>query len=138
MRGAGEGEERAISLGKKPRMRQGILLFLLAGVMLSCLGVFPSLAQTAASEAPYAAAGAQEGSYAPPLEALTAPQGRNNKKDKPPVNASVPTLLVLAMASSFGASQGAIRSCGLQGGGDRRWSAAGREGPSCFLGVFRL
>ena len=130
--------------GKKPKMRQGILLFLLAGVMLSCLGIFPSLPQTTASgvpEVPYAPAGAGEGPNAPPpgeSYPLTATEERNNKKDKLPVSASVLTLLMLAIASSFGASQGAIRSCGLQGGGgDRRWLAAGREGPS-FLGVFRL
>ena len=122
-------------------MRQGILLFLLAGVMLSCLGVFPSFPQTTASEVSYTLVGADEGSNPLAPEAsypLTATQERNNKKDKLPVNASVLTLVVLAMALSFGASQGAIRSCGLQGGGDRRRLAAGREGPSSFLGVFQL
>ena len=121
-------------------MRQGVLLFLLAGVMLSCLGTFPSLQQTTASEVPYAPAGPDEGSNPLAPEAsypLTATEERNNKKDKLPVNASVLALVVLAMASSFGASQGAIRTCGLQGR-DRRQLAAGREGPSSFLGVFRL
>ncbi len=134
-------------LGKKPRMPRAalLLLLLLAAVMLCCLGIFLSLSQTTASsemaEVPYAppAAGTDGGSNAPPPEEsypLTATK-EGNKKDKRPVNASLLTLLVLALAS-FGASQGAISSCGLGGGGDRRWLAAGRdEGPS-FLGVFRL
>jgi hypothetical protein len=51
MRSAGQEEEQAMRLGKKPRMRRAILL-LLAGVMLSCLGSFLSLPQTTASEVP--------------------------------------------------------------------------------------
>ena len=127
-------------LGKKPRMREGVLLFLLAWVMLTCLGTFLSLPQTAASsEVPYAPAGADGGSN--PLAPgenypLTATEERQ-KKDKLPVTASVLTLLVVAIAS-FGASQGALSSCGLQGGRDRRCLAAGSEGPSSFLGVFRI
>jgi hypothetical protein len=128
--------------GKKPGMRQGVLLFLLAGVMFSCLGIFLSFPQDTASEAPYAPpawsdegsnASAPEGSYP-----LSATEERNNKKAKLPATASMLTLVVLAIASFIGASQGAISSRGLQRGGDRRWLAAGLEGPSSFLGVFRL
>ncbi len=132
-------------------MRRTILL-LSAGVMLSCLGIFLSLPQTTASEVPEvpaAAAGEDGGSNAPPPEesySLRA-AGERQKKDELPVNASLLTMLVLAIAP-FGGSvlrllatnarrQGAIRSWALEGG-DRRWLAAAREGPSSFLGVFRL
>jgi len=138
-------------LGKKPRMRRAIHL-LLAGVMLSCLGIFLSLPQTTASEvpeAPAAPAGQDGGSNAPPPEESYTRRaaGERQKKDELPVNASLLTMLVLA-TSSFGGSvlwllatnacrQGAICSWGLEGG-YRRWLAAAREGPSSFLGVFRL
>ena len=141
--------------GKKPRMRRAILL-LMAGVMLSCLGSFLSLPQTTASEVPmvpevpYAPAGENGGSNAPPPEdsySLRAAAGERQKKDELPVNASLLTMLVLAIPS-FGGSvlwllatnsrrQGAICSRGLEGG-DRRWLAAAHEGPSSYLGVFRL
>jgi hypothetical protein len=138
-------------LGKKPRMRRAILL-LSAGVMLSCLGIFLSLPQTPAygvPEVPATPVGEDGGSNAPPPEEsypLRA-AGERQKKDELPVNASLLTMLVLAI-SSFGGSvlwllarnarrQGAVCSWGLEGG-DRRWLAAAREGPSSFLGVFRL
>jgi hypothetical protein len=137
--------------GKKPRMRRTILL-LMAEVMLSCLGSFLYLPQTTASEVPEvptAPAGENGGSNAPPPEEgypLTAAAERQKKNDLP-VNASLLTMLVL-MISSFGGSvlwllatntcrQGALCSLGLEGG-DRRWLAAVREGPSSLLGVFRL
>jgi hypothetical protein len=137
--------------GKKPRMRRTSLL-LMAGVMLSCLGSFLYMPQTTASEVPEvptAPAGENGGSNAPPPEEsypLTAAAERQ-KKDDLPVNASLLTMLVL-MISCFGGSvlwllarharrQGAICSLGLEGG-DHRWSAAVREGPSSLLGVFRL
>ena len=138
-------------LGKKPWMR-GAILLLLAGVMLCCLGIFLSLPQSTASEVPEvpaAPAGENGGSNAPPPEESypLGVAGERQKKDELPVNASLLTMLVLAI-SSFGGSvlwllatdarrQGAIRSFGLEGG-DRRWLAAAREGPSSFLGVFRL
>jgi hypothetical protein len=135
-------------LGKKPSMRRAILL-LSAGVMLSCLGIFLSLPQTTASEVPAAPAGENGGALDPPPEEsypLRA-AGECQKKDELPVNASLLTMLVLVI-SSFGGSviwllatnacrQGAICSWGLKGG-DRRWLAAAREGPSSLLGVFRL
>jgi hypothetical protein len=137
--------------GKKPRMRRAILL-LMAGVMLPCLGSFLFLPQTPASEVPEVPAtpaGEVGGSNAPPPEEsypLRA-AGERQKKDELPVNASLLAMLVLAI-SSFGGSvlwllarharrQGAICSWGLEGG-DRRWLAAAREGPSSYLGVFRL
>jgi hypothetical protein len=137
-------------LGKKPRMRRAILL-LSAGVMLSCLGIFLSLPQTPAygvPEVPAAPVGEDGGSNAPPPEEsypLTA-AGERQKKDELPVNASLLTMLVLAI--SFGGSilwrlatnarrQEAIRSWALEGG-DRRRLAAAREGSSSFLEVFRL
>jgi|SRR5215212_6125352 len=138
-------------LGKKPRMRRTIL-FLMAGVMLSCLGIFLPLPQTTASEVPMvpaAPAGENGGSNAPPSEEsypLTA-AGERQKKDELPVNASLLTMLGLVI-TSFGGSvlwllarharrQGAICSLGLEGG-DRQWLAAAHESPSSFLGVFRL
>ncbi len=139
----------AMRLGKKPRMPQGVLLFLLAGVMLSCLGIFLSLPQTTASEAPYAPVWADEGSNAPSPEGsypLSATEERNNKKDKLPVNASMLTLVVLAIASSFGASVLWLLTmnarkhrarCALGVEEERPWLAAAHEGPS-YLGVFRL
>jgi hypothetical protein len=138
-------------LGKKPRMQRAILL-LLAGVMLSCLGISLSLPQTIASEVPEvsaAPAGEARGALDPPPEEsypLRA-TGDRQKKDELPVNAALLTMFVLAI-SSFGGSvlwllatnacrQGAICSWGLEGG-DRQWLAAAREGPSSLLGVFRL
>ena len=138
-------------LEKKPRMRRAILL-LLAGVVLSCLGIFLSLPQTTASEVlevPAALAEEDGGSNAPPPEEsypLRA-AGERQKKDELPVNAYLLTTLVLAI-SSFGGSvfwllatnayrQGAICSWGLEGG-DRLWLAAARESPCSLLGLFRL
>jgi hypothetical protein len=100
-------------------------------------------------EVPPAPAGLDGGIKAPPLEEsypLRA-AGERQKKDELPVNASLLTRLVLVI-SSFGGSvlwllarhacrQGAICSWGLEGG-DRRWLAAPREGPSSFLGIFQL
>jgi hypothetical protein len=139
------------AVGKKPRMRRAILL-LMAGVMLSCLGIFLTLPQTTASEVPEvpaAPAGEDGGSNAPPPEESYALRavGERQKKDELPVNASLLTMLVLAIASFGGGvlwllatnacRQGAICSWRFEGG-DRRWLAAAREGPSSFLGVFRL
>jgi hypothetical protein len=120
-------------VSEKPRMRRAI----------------PPLPQTIASEVPAAPAGENGGSNAPPPQEsypLKA-AGERQKKDELPVNASLLTMLVLAISSLGGSvlwllatdarRQGAIRSWGLQGG-DRRWLAAAREGPSSLLGVFRL
>src|SRR5215204_4021925 len=112
-----------------------VVLLLLAGIMLSCLGIFLSLPATTASEVPdvpSALAGANvghvdRGANAPaPLPderyPLT-PAEEAQETDKLPVNAYLLTMLVLAIAS-LGASvvlwllttnarrQGAIYSLG--------------------------
>jgi len=154
MRGTLREGERALHLGKKPRMRPGVL-FLLAGVTLFCLGTLLCLLATTVSEVPFGAAGADGGlvdgeALAPLAEfgshPLT-PAEDDGDTDERPVNASVLTMLVLAGAS-FGVSiflwlatmsalrRGAIRSSwGAEG--DRRWSGGAHDGLS-FLGVFLL
>ena len=60
MRGTLREGERALRLGKKPRMPRGVL-FLLAGVTLFCLGTLLCLLATTVSEVPFAVAGADVG-----------------------------------------------------------------------------
>jgi hypothetical protein len=125
---------------------------LLAGIIaLCCLGLLVSLSASAASDVvpgsvPSVSASADEdgGPNAPapdanyPLTLAEEPQ----QTERHPVNASLLTMLVLAL--SFGASvlsmapndRRRAASC-LWGVEDRRWLAATHEGPS-FLGVFRL
>jgi hypothetical protein len=154
MRGTLTGGELALGLGKKPRMRRGVL-FLLAGVTLFCLGLLLSLLASTVSEAPFGAAGADVGlvdgeALAPPAEYGShplAPAEEAGDTDERPVNASILTMLVLAGASS-GVSflwlattsalrRGAIRpSWGAEG--DRRWSDGAHDGLLSFLGVFLL
>jgi hypothetical protein len=143
--------------------RQGVLL--LAAVVFCCLGVFLSLLATTAAasssevaEVPSALAGANndvvhvnrgetndtapvpDRSYLPLLYAEEL-----QETDGSPVNASVLTMVVLAI-SSFGASflwllttnarrRAAICSSGVEE--DRSWLAAVHEGPF-LLGVFLL
>lgn len=153
MRGTLTEGEQALRLGKKPRMRRGIL-FLLAGVTLFCLGILLSLLATTLSEMPFAAAGADVGQVAEEALAPLAGYGSHpltpaeeaRETDERPVNASVLTMLVLAGACS-GVSilwppttsaprRGALRlSWGAEG--DRGWSAGAHDGLS-FLGVFLL
>ena len=153
MRGTLREGERALHLGKKPRMRPGVL-FLLAGVTLFCLGTLLCLLATTVSEVPFGAAGADGGlvdgeALAPLAEfgshPLT-PAEDDGDTDERPVNASVLTMLVLAGASlgfSFlwllttsALRRGAIRpSWGAEE--DRGWSAGAHDGLS-FLGVFLL
>jgi hypothetical protein len=129
-----------------------LLLLLLAGVMLCCLGVFLLSLPLSAPHVSSALAGANvehvdraanapaplpDGSY--PLTLAEEAQ----ETDSPPVNAYLLTMLMLAC--SFGSSvlrmlltnarrQGAICSwCG----DDLRWLAVAHEEPS-VLGVFRL
>src|SRR3954469_6896250 len=107
MRGTLTEGERALRLGKKPRMRRGVL-FLLAGVTLFCLGLLLSLLATTVSEVPFAAAGADVGlvdrEALAPLAAYgslpPAPAEEAGETDESPVNASVLSMLVLAGASS--------------------------------------
>jgi hypothetical protein len=132
-------------------MNRFVLLLLLAGIMLCCLGVLLSLPITA-PDVPSALAGTNvghvdrgagasaplpDGSY--PLT----PAEEVQETDRRPVNAYLLTMLVLAC--SFGASvlrmlltnprrQGVIRSWS---GDDRPWLAVAYEEPS-LLGVFRL
>ena len=134
-----------------------VLLLLLAGIVLCCLGVLLSLPLTAADVSdvpgvPSALAGANvghvdRGAKAPaplpngsyPLTPAEEPQ----QTDSHPVNAYLLTMLVLAC--SFGSSvlRMLLTNAGRQGaicswsGDDRAWLAVAHEEPS-FLGVFRL
>jgi hypothetical protein len=139
-----------VRLAQQPRMNRFVLL-VLAGVMLCCFWVLLSLPLTT-HHVPSALAGANvehedRGANAPaPLPdgsyPLT-PAEEAQKTYRPPVNAYLLTMLVLAC--SFGASllrmgladarkQGAFCSwCG----DDHPWLAVADEDPS-FLGVFRL
>jgi hypothetical protein len=145
--------ERILRLGKKPRMQRG-LLFLLAGAALFCLGILLPLLATTAYEVPSAAARVDVGHVDKEALAPLAEDGSHpltpaeeaQETDERPLNASVLTMLVLAVAS-FGGSilwltttsaqrQQAIRPCwGAEG--NRRWSAGTHEGLSS-LGVFLL
>jgi hypothetical protein len=134
-----------------------VLLLLLAGIVLCCLGILLSLPLSAPDVSdvpgvPSALAGANvghvdRGANAPaPLPngsyPLT-PAGEVQETDRPPANAYLLTMLLLAC--SFGASvlrtlltnarrQGAI--CSWMDD-DRPWLAVAYRRPS-FLGVFRL
>jgi hypothetical protein len=129
-----------------------ILLLVLAGVMLCCLGVFLLSLPLSAPHLSSALVGANvehvdRGANAPaPLEDGSyplMPAEEVQETDSPPVNASLLTMLMLAC--SFGVSvlrmlltnarrQGAICSWS---GDDRRWLSVTYKEPS-FLGVFRL
>ena len=153
MRGTLTEGERALRLGKKPRMRRGIL-FLLAGVTLFCLGILLSLLATTVCEVPFAAAGADVGQVAEEALAPLAEYGSHpltpaeeaKETDERPVNAFVLTMLVLAGAS-LGVSilwlstTSALRRVAIRPSwgaeGDRRWSGGAHDGLS-FLGVFLL
>jgi hypothetical protein len=144
-------------LAKQPRVHRFILLLLLAGFMLCCLGLLLSLPLATpdvsdVSGVSSALAGANvghlhRGANAPaPLPNASyphTPAEEVHRTDKGPVNAYFLTMLVLAL--SFGASvlsmatndsRRRAASC-LWGVEDRPWLAATYEGPS-FLGVFRL
>jgi hypothetical protein len=129
---------------------RGLVLLLLAGVMLCCLGILLSL-PASAPELPSAFAGAgaaQEvdgGANAPPPDGSypITPVEEVRETDRHPVNASLLTMLVLTL--SFGASviwmatneRRRAASCSWGVVDDRPWLAVAYEGPS-FLGVFRL
>jgi hypothetical protein len=128
-------------------MRRLVVVLLLAGIMLSCLGVFLSLATTR-SDVPSAFAGADV-AHVDRGANVTLPDGgyplilaeEVQETHKLPVNAELLTMLLLAC--SFGASVGwlltnarrrrAIRSSGA----DRPPLVAAPEVPS-ILEVFRL
>ena len=131
-----------------------VLLLLLAGIVLCCLGVLLSLPLTASDVAgvPSALAGTnvghvERGANAPaPLPngsyPLT-PAGEVQETDRTPVNAYLLTMLMLAC--SFGASllRTPLTNARRQGAtcswvdDDRWWLSVAYEEPS-FLGVFRL
>jgi hypothetical protein len=136
-------------------MLRFVLLLVLAGVMLCCLGVFLLSLPLTAPHASSALGGANvehvdRGANAPaPLPNGSyplMPAEEAQQTDRLPVNAYLLTMLMLAC--SFGASvlrmlltnarsarrQGAICSWS---GDDRPWLAVAHEDPS-FLGVFRL
>jgi hypothetical protein len=146
MRGSARVNERALGLEKKPRMRRVVLL--LAGLMLFCLGLLLALLATTASEASSDLAGADaghvDGGVLVPLAEdgsyLPTPADETQETNKRPVNASLLTMLVLAIAFSFGTSTLWLltrnpRRRGAEEG--RAWSFGTHDGPS-FLGVFLL
>jgi hypothetical protein len=147
-------EERALRLAKQPGM-EGLILLLLAGVMLCCLGIFLSLpsptsevdgvpSALAEANVGHVDRGANDAAPLPDGSYPLMPAEELRESDKLPVNASLMTMLVLALAY-FGASVGwllmtnarrqAVMCCSLLD--DRWWLATVHEGPS-FLGVFRL
>jgi hypothetical protein len=136
-------------------MHRFVLLLVLAGVMLCCLGVFLLSLPLTAPHVSSALGGANvehvdSGANAPaPLPNGSyplMPAEEAQQTDRLPVNSYLLTMLLLAC--SFGASvlrmlltnarsarrQGAICSWS---GDDRPWLAVAHEDPS-FLGVFRL
>jgi hypothetical protein len=134
---------------------QGLVLLLLLGVVLCCLGIFLSLPAPTSEVlgVPSALAGANVGhmdraANAPaPLPdgsyPLT-PAEELQELDELPVSFYLLTMLVL-MIAYFGASLGWLLMANARRRqaiccsvvNDRGWSAAAHEGPS-FLGVFRL
>jgi hypothetical protein len=138
-------------------MHRLVLLLLLAGIVLCCLGVLLSLPLSAPDVSdvpgvPSALAGANVGhvdrgaSASAPLPngsyPLT-PVQEVQERDRPPANAYLLTMLMLAC--SFGASvlRMLLTNARRQGvtcswiDDDRPWLAVAHEEPS-FLGVFRL
>ena len=138
-------------------MHRFVLVLLLAGIVLCCLGVLLSLPLTAPDVSdvpgvPSALAGAnvghvERGANAPaPLPNTSyplTPAEEVQETDRPPANAHLLTMLLLAC--SFGASvlRMLLTNARRQGvtcswiDDDRPWLAVAYEEPS-FLGVFRL
>jgi hypothetical protein len=130
---------------------RGLILLLLAGVMLCCLGFLLSLPPTSAPKSPAAFAGtdaAQEldGGANAPLPDVSypiTPAEELRETDKHPVNASLLSMLLLTL--SFGArvlrmltnDRRRRRATCLWGVDDRPLLAVAYEGSS-FLGVFLL
>ena len=129
-----------------------LVLLVLAGVMLCCLGVFLLSLPHSAPHVSSALGGANvehvdRAANAPaplPDESyLLTLAEEAQETDRPPVNAYLLTMLMLAC--SFGASvlRMLLTNAGRQGaicswiGDDRGWLAVAHEEPS-FLGVFRL
>jgi Sec-independent protein secretion pathway component TatC len=133
-------------------MNRLVLLLLLAGVVLFCLGVFLLSLPLSAPHVSSALGGAnvehvERGANAPaPLPDASyplMPAEEAQQTYSPPVNAYLLTMLTLAC--SFGASvlMMLLINARRQGvtcswmGDDRRWLSVAYEEPS-FLGVFRL
>jgi hypothetical protein len=138
-------------------MHRFVLVLLLAGIVLCCLGVLLSLPLTAPDVSdvpgvPSALAGAnvghvERGANAPaPLPNTSyplTPAEEVQETDRPPANAHLLTMLLLAC--SFGASvlRMLLTNARRQGAtsswidDNRPWLAVAYEEPS-FLGVFRL
>jgi hypothetical protein len=138
-------------------MHRFVLVLLLAGIVLCCLGVLLSLPLTAPDVSdvpgvPSALAGAnvghvERGANAPaPLPNTSyplMPAEEVQETDRPPANAHLLTMLLLAC--SFGASvlRMLLTNARRQGAtcswidDNRPWLAVAYEEPS-FLGVFRL
>jgi hypothetical protein len=134
-----------------------LVLLLLAGIVLCCLGVLLSLPLTAPDVSdvpgvPSALGGANaghvdRGANAPaPLPngsyPLT-PAGEVQETDRPPANAYLLTVLLLACYFGGSVLRMLLTNARRQGvtcswiGDDRRWLAVAYKEPS-FLGVFRL
>jgi hypothetical protein len=124
-----------------------LVVLLLAGLMLSCLGGFLSLPATGSGVPPAIVAGADvahvdRGANAPLPDGryLLTPAEEVQKTDKRPVNVE---LLTMLLAYSFGASVGWLltnaqrRGAICPSGVDCPSLATAPEGPS-ILGVFRL
>jgi hypothetical protein len=133
-------------------MNRFVLLLVLAGVMLFCLGVFLLSLPLSAPHVSSALAGAnvehvdraanapaplEDGSY--PLM----PAEEAQETDSPPVNAYLLTMLMLACSLGASVSRMLLTNARRQGatcswsGDDRGWLAVAHEDLS-FLGVFRL
>jgi hypothetical protein len=139
-------------------MHRFLLLLLLVGIMLCCLGVLLSLPLSApdVSDVPGVSSALAEANVGHVDRVANAPDPvphgsypltpavEFQEPDNGPVNAYLLTMLVLAL-SSFGASVGWLlmtnarrrqpACCSVVD--DRWWLATVPEGPS-FLGVFRL
>ena len=134
---------------------QGLILLLLAGVMLCCLGIFLSLPTPTSEEpgVPFAVVGPNVGHVdrvasapapVPDRSYPLTPAEELQETDELPVNSYLMSTLVLALAY-FGASVGWLLMTNARRQGDmccslvddRAWLATVHKGPS-FLWVFRL
>jgi hypothetical protein len=136
-----------------------VLLLLLVGIMLCCLGVLLSLPLSApdVSDVPGVSSALAEANVGhvdrgaiaaaplpPDASYPLTPAEEPRETDNGPVDFYLLTMLVLTLAY-FGASVGWLRMTNARrqavmccsGGNDRAWLASVHEGPS-FLGVFRL
>jgi hypothetical protein len=129
-----------------------LLLLVLAGVMLCCLGVFLLSLPLTAPHVSSALAGANvehvdRGANAPaPLPDASyplMPAEEAQETDSPPVKAYLLTMLMLACSLGASVLRMVLNNARRQGatcswsGDDRAWMAVAHEDPS-FLGVFRL